>query len=307
MDRAKGLKPSIAEESYLANLDRLMASQQAAAGSVRGQDRALAMRGIAQQASQAGQQAVRETSILRMQEQQAAEKAAADQANMIMIEDQKLASQEKANELQRNVQILSAELQNQKNLLERDIFNADAMNKITMLDAQLRNQTEQLNAEIQNRVNLQNASERTKVSLQNAIMQTDTAQSNAQRALDANKWAGGQAQQAFTQQVALERDDWRSAADVQDKATQTQRITYGTLAQELGDLGTAKEGWNTAQGTLSLEQQKLAEKIRAAKEAGNASEVAALWNMVATFGPAVEKVFEKIFPEEKKTKYFWED
>ena len=259
MDRAKGLKPSVAEESFKSNLDRLIASQGAAAGAIRGQDQALAQRNLASMATQQGQQAVRETAILRMQEQQAAEQAAAAQANAVMIQDEKVASEQKVNELNRNIQILSADLQNQRNLLERDTFNADAMNRANQLQAQLDSQVRQLNAQLQNQTNLHNAEVETKVSLQNAL-----------QALEANKYAGTMAQQSLAAQMAQERGDFSLGYGIGSKPIEDRAAVTSELTKGLAALGGAKEGWTASEKTRQDAANRFEQELALRKDLSEA-------------------------------------
>jgi hypothetical protein len=300
MDRAKGLKPSVAEESYLGNLDRLMTSQAAAAGSVRGQDRALAMRNLAGTAVQQGQQAVRETAILRMQEQQAAEQAAAAQSNAIMIEDQKLASQEKVNELNRNIQILQADLENQKSLLTRDTFNAEAMNKANQLQAQLDSQTRQLNAQLQNQANLQNASMQTNVSLQNAL-----------QALEASKYAGTMAQTSLANQMEQERKDWQLGYSAgRQPIEDTQKIS-GSLMEGLASIGGGQANRGLQQKQIDDAMARFNQELELRKDLSEEQKDQARTNMymqlakaglgaIGSFASSISK------DEEKEDKPWWE-
>ena len=233
-DTAKGLRPSVAENQYLQDLDALIASQSAATAGVRGQDSALAQQAAARQAAAIGQKAVRETAGLRLQEQQAAEQAYAAQAQGLMIEDQKVASQEKTNELQQAMQITQANLENAKTALTKDSFNAEAINRVNQLNAQYQNQASQLNAQLQNTVNLSNMEQQNNVSLQNAM-----------RALDAAKYAGSAAQAALQSQIGLERSDLLSQYGFGKDVTSARAETLGTVAA----------GLNTMAGTQLQEQE----------------------------------------------------
>jgi myosin heavy subunit len=229
-----GLRPSVAENQYLQDLDALIASQSAATAGVRGQDSALAQQAAARQAAAIGQKAVRETAGLRLQEQQAAEQAYAAQAQGLMIEDQKVASQEKTNELQQAMQVTQANLENARTALTKDSFNAEAINRVNQLNAQYQNQASQLNAQLQNTVNLSNMEQQNNVSLQNAM-----------RALDAAKYAGSAAQAAFQSQIGLDRSDLLSQYGFGKDVTSARTETLGTVAA----------GLNTMVGTQLQEQE----------------------------------------------------
>jgi len=274
--RARGEVPSVAAEQYKAGLDRLLQSQQAAVASQRGPASTLALRGAQTQAGQLGQQAVRETAILRMQEQKEAEQLAANQANLIMIEDQKLSSQQKLNELNQRVQIVSADLQNTRNLLDRDMFNAEAINKVNMLEAQLRTDVEKLNAEMQTNASLTNAEMQTRASIASAanstqasIASADNATrasiASAQNALTGQMWAGDSAQKALQTQIANERADWAAGYGVQrdvigDQQQASQSAINALIALQTGDTNAA-----TLQAKIDADNADRAARERAAK------------------------------------------
>lgn len=172
-DRATGKAPSVAELSYEQNLNKLMQSQQASSASQRGSSNPLAMRSVAQQASQLGQQAVMDTAIAKAKEQQEAEASMASQANQVMIADQQKFAQQKQMELESMTNTLQAELQNAKSVLERDMFNIDAQNKVNQLQAQLDSNLLQFNAQQKNVVELQN--------VQNKMQMTQYAGSQEQQ------------------------------------------------------------------------------------------------------------------------------
>lgn len=237
--RALGLAPSVAENSYLQNMDKLIKSQAAAAAGTRGQNSVLAQEAAARSAAAIGQQAVRETAGLRAQEQQAAETAYAAQANQIMIEDQKLAAQAKSNELQQLVNITQANLENAKSRLESDKFNADAINEVNKLDAQLRTQTSNLNAQLQNSVNLQNASAQNQVSLQNAM-----------QSLEAAKYAGTSAQSALQSQAALERADIASQYGYTTDAANTLASNLTKVASATGTMASGNQSADAAKAAF---------------------------------------------------------
>jgi hypothetical protein len=253
-DTAMGLRPSVAENQYLQDLDAMIASQSAATAGVRGQDSALAQQATARQAAAIGQKAVRETAGLRLQEQQAAEQAYAAQAQGLMIEDQKVASQEKTNELQQAMQITQANLENAKTALTKDSFNAEAINRVNQLNAQYQNQASQLNAQLQNTVNLSNMEQQNNVSLQNAM-----------RALDAAKYAGGAAQAALQSQIGLERSDLLSQYGFGKDVTSDRAETLGTVAAGLNamvgtqlqeqEMKNVMDRWNLSRADIQRAQE----------------------------------------------------
>ena len=247
MKRASGQLPSVAEMSYKANLDKLIASQSAATGGLRGQDQALGIRNVQDQAILQGQQAVQQTAILRQQEQQAAEQAATAQANAITAEDNRVAIQSKVNELQRDQNVLSADLQNAKNTLDKDQFNADAINKVNQLQAQLTSTTQNLNAQLANATAMQNASDQTKVALQNAMNQ-----------LSQQQYAGSQAQSALLAQMTQGRSDLTTSANIQNQAATTQMEAGKDILTSMGALAgqQSTEGISTANNAALSDVRK---------------------------------------------------
>jgi hypothetical protein len=302
MRRAQGLEPSVAELSYKQNLDALTAAQGAAAGTMRGQDRALALRSLAGNVAQQGQKAVGDTAILRLQEQQAAEQAAAAQTNAIMIEDQKVASSEKLNELSRSINLTQGELANAQNTLEKDRFNADAINLANRLEAQLRAQVDTLNAQMRTQASLENASTQTNVSLQNAM-----------KALEANKWAGTAAQGSLENQLALERGDWtRGYTTQRDSLADIYGSTQG-VAKDLATMGAAQEGWQISSDRLSAEKSWEDAKNRRLDNAATAAEEQAFYQSLFNAGTAagikiadIMDTIEKKKAEAAKQKQWWE-
>jgi hypothetical protein len=302
MRRAQGLEPSVAELSYKQNLDALSAAQGAAAGSMRGQDRALGLRSLAGNVSQQGQKAVGDTAILRLQEQQAAEQAAAAQYNAIMIEDQKVSSQEKINELSRSINLVQGELANAQNTLEKDKFNADAINTSNRLEAQLRSQVDMLNAQ-----------QRTQASLENASMQTNVSLQNAMKALEANKWAGTAAQSSLENQLALERGDWtRGYTTQRDSLADIYGSTQG-VAKDLATIGAAQEGWQISSDRLSAEKSWEDAKNQRLDNAATAAEEQAFYQSLFNVGTAagikvadIMDTIEKKKAEAAKQKQWWE-
>jgi hypothetical protein len=293
--RARGEVPSVAAEQYKAGLDRLLQSQQAAVASQRGPASSLALRGAQTQAGQLGQQAVRETAILRMQEQKEAEQLAANQANLIMIEDQKLSSQQKLNELNQRVQIVSADLQNTRNILDRDMFNAEAINKVNMLEAQLRTDVEKLNAEMQTNASLTNAEMQTRASIASAanstqasIASADNATrasiASAQNALTGQMWAGESAQRALGQQIGLERTDWSTGYGVQRDSLRDQQAAVAAAAASMEGLS----GRDLAREQLAYQKYNDELNRQARAEAADAAERQGFFNTLAGYGvPAV--------------------
>jgi hypothetical protein len=183
-----------------------------------------------------------------MKEQQAAEQLYAQQANSLMIEDQKIASQEKANQLTQLVNLTQGELENAKSRLDRDKFNATEINTVNRLEGELRNRMTQLNTELQNRAYLQNASEANKVAINNAA-----------NILDANKWGGDSAQKALLAGITQERNDIAAGYGYgQDYATALSGV-LSNIATNQGTIGAQKEGWG-----LQLEKLN-ADKAREAR------------------------------------------
>jgi hypothetical protein len=307
--RARGEVPSVAAEQYKAGLDRLLQSQQAAVASQRGPASALALRGAQTQAGQMGQQAVRETAILRLQEQKEAEERAAAQSNLIMIEDQKLSSQEKMNELNQRIQIVSADLQNTRNVLDRDMFNAEAMNKVNMLEAQLRTDVEKLNAEMQTNASLTNAELATRASIasaQNATQasiasadnMTKSSIANAGIASDLQQFAGTQAQQALQAQQTQQRYDWLQGYTVDRDTVGDQRNAALSAATLMANAGAG-----------DLERQRLAanaaseaERLRRLDEAAAAQQTQGWVNT----GLGVFNTFAGMRTPAAKPKNWWE-
>jgi hypothetical protein len=285
MRRAQGLEPSVAELSYKQNLDALTAAQEAAVGSMRGQDRALGLRSLAGNVSQQGQKAVGDTAILRLQEQQAAEQAAAAQYNAIMIEDQKVASQEKIDELSRSINLVQGELANAQNTLEKDKFNADAINMSNRLEAQLRAQVDMLNAQ-----------QRTQASLENASMQTDVSLQNAMKALDANKWAGDSSQAALTSQINLERGDWTKGYDTRMRSLADAMDATKAVAGSLATMGSAQEGWKISEDQQAFTQSKWADDRKRIDAAASEVEKQKTTDMVINL---IEKASKDPYVREK--------
>jgi hypothetical protein len=282
--RARGEVPSVAAEQYKAGLDRLLQSQQAAVASQRGPASSLALRGAQTQAGQLGQQAVRETAILRMQEQKEAEQLAANQSNLIMIEDQKLSSQQKLNELNQRVQIVSADLQNTRNLLDRDMFNAEAINKANMLEAQLRTDIEKLNAEMQTNASLTNAEMATRASIASADNATRASIASAQNALTGQMWAGDNAQRALGQQMAMERADWSTGYGIQRDSLRDQQAAIAAAAASMEGLS----GRDFAREQLAYNRYKDDLDREAREEAADAAQTQGWISMLASYAiPAV--------------------
>ena len=254
-DRATGKAPSVAELSYLQNLDKLINTQQGAMASQRGASNPLAMRSIAQQSAQMGQQAIRETAALRAEEQRQAELNMAQQANTIVAEDQKRIATQKQMELENNIAYTNVLLQNAKNELDKDMFNADAQNKVSQLQASLDAQMKEFNANamnvrnientrLDNQMRIENARNLTDVSKVNAQLGTDVSVQNAANALRGDTWAGDQAQTALMNQLAQERADTMARYGISRDALGTEMDILNQLAnQELG-LGSAQKGWD---------------------------------------------------------------
>jgi len=254
-DRATGKAPSVAELSYMQNLDKLINTQQGAMSSQRGASNPLAMRSIAQQSAQMGQQAIRETAALRAEEQRQAELNMAQQANTIVAEDQKRVATQKQMELENNIAYTNVLLQNAKNTLEKDIFNADAQNKVSQLQASLDSQMKEFNANatnvrnientrLDNQMRIENARNLTDVSKVNAQLGTEVSVQNASNALKGDLWAGDQAQTALINQLAQERSDTLARYGISRDALGTEMEILNQLAnQELG-LGSAQKGWD---------------------------------------------------------------
>ena len=199
-DRATGKAPSVAELSYEQNLNKLMQSQQASSAAQRGSSNPLAMRSVAQQASQLGQQAVMDTAIAKAKEQQEAEAAMAAQANQVMIADPQKSAQQKQMELESKTNTLQAELQNAKSILEKDMFNIEAQNKVNQLQAQLDSNLLQFNAQQKNVTELQ----------------------NVQSQLQATQYAGSQEQQEML--TRLQADSTSKANELQKTIQYTQGL-----------------------------------------------------------------------------------
>lgn len=289
--RALGVTPSIASEQYRQSLDDLSKQQASAAAGVRGPDRILALRNVAEKAAEMGQKAVRDVAILRMEEQLNAEKMFTEQANAIMLEDQRVASQEKVNQLNQLTAWTEAELKNATNRLEKDRFNADSLNKVNELRANLKNQQLRLNAELQNNVNLQNAENQTQVNLQNARLATEVSQNNAKlltevslqnaakttdvdlqnalNVLNSDKWAGDQAQKSLLDwQTQARKDiadqygvgrDWIDALTGATKTTGQSLMQSGAAeagnATQLQQLADVSDRWNKEQEGLRQQRE----------------------------------------------------
>ena len=255
-DRAEGKKPSVAELSYMQNLDKLISGQQGAAAAQRGAGSPLAMRSITQQASQIGQQAVRETAELRAKEQQESELAYANQANQIMLADQQRVTQEKQMQLEQKVQQTQVELQNAKNTLDKDMFNIDAMNKVSQLQAQLDASLQEFNANTKNQINLQNTAnkltasqyageqEKSKVLSQ---LQADTT-TKANELQKSIQYTQGLLQNA---QVELEKDQFN--VDARNKVNQLQAQLDASL-QEFNANAKNQVNMQNTQNQMSMTQ-----------------------------------------------------
>ena len=352
-DRATGKAPSVAELSYLSNLDRMMAQQQGATASQRGASGALAQRAVAQQSAGLQQQAVRDTAIARAEEQRQAEIAMAAQANQVMMADQQKSAQEKQLQLQQKIEMTNQQLSNAKMTLEKDMFNADAQNKVTQLQAQLdsdlakynsgletnvelaniSNQMsmtqyaggqeqqkmltqlqadtqskanelqqkvqytegllknaqnelskDQFNADAQNKVKILQSQLDSEVERLNAQLQTQTSLANASNNLQANIYAGQQAQQSLLAQLAQERTDTMSKYGVNKETLGTEIDIISSLQGQLGQLGAAEKGWQYQQ--QGIDQQK------------EASDNAFYGNLITSFANAASQ----FVPKQKSSK-----
>jgi len=268
-DRAEGKKPSVAELSYMQNLDKLISGQQGAAAAQRGTGNPLAMRSITQQASQIGQQAVRETAELRAKEQQESELAYANQANQIMLADQQKAMQEKQMQLEQKVQQTQVELQNAKNTLDKDMFNIDAMNKVNQLQAQLDASLQEFNANAKNQVNMQNTQNKMSMT-QYAGAQEQAKMVNQLQADSTSRANELQKNIQYTQgllqnaQTALEKDQFNADAinkvntlqaqlEAQTKNLNAELQTRTSLANAQSNLQGAMWAGQQAQGALNTQ------------------------------------------------------